>query len=665
MHRRAWTTIRTISAVASVALVLASAAVTSASAVSLSSARVAAPAAPQVRVDQVGYPTGATKQAYVMLGARVAGGVSFSVVGATGVVFRGRSRDDAGGWSARYRAVYGLDFSPIHRAGTYRIRVGAAVSPPFVIASGAALYRRLVGNGARYFTSERDGANVARSVLDRQPANLTDARATVYATPAYDSDDNLIGGFTKVGGPVDVSGGWFDAGGGYEKFGYTASYSDALLLMAARDFRGPQAVALRSEAEFGLNWMRKLWNPAKKVMYVQVGIGNGNASGTIAGDYDYWFLPQAEDRLGAKPGSPDYYVEYRPVFAAAAPGRRVSPDLAGRYAADYALGAQLAAGPGSGPAGQAAALRLLGRARSVYAMAQTTDVRSIVTAFPHDYYPGTEWKSDMLWGAAEIALADERLGLPCAQLRRDLAVAARWARAYIAQGHPAGGDTLNLYDNGALGEAELLRAMGCGAAGGAVRCDHRNTVIAPASLLGDLAAQLRVGQQSAHGDAFGLGTALGDSDATPHAFGLYVTDALYQEYGGAAGALDATYAPFARRQLNYALGANPWGASFVVGAGTDFPHCMQSEIANLSGSLTGYGALQLGATVDGPSSPDNFVGLGTVSGMRACGAGSYGAFGNSLASYEDNVVSWPSVEPADDYSAISLLAFTYGAAGLG
>jgi len=51
--------------------------------------------------------------------------------------------------------------------------------------------------------------------------------------------------------------------------------------------------------------------------------------------------------------------------------------------------------------------------------------------------------------------------------------------------------------------------------------------------------------------------------------------------------------------------------------------------------------------------------------MRACGHGSYGAFNNATVSYEDNVVSWPSVEPAADYSAISLLAFTFGTAGLG
>ena len=103
----------------------------------------------------------------------------------------------------------------------------------------------------------------------------------------------------------------------------------------------------------------------------------------------------------------------------------------------------------------------------------------------------------------------------------------------------------------------------------------------------------------------------------------------------------------------------------MVGAGTVFPHCMQSEIANLAGSLTGTGNIQLGATTDGPSSPANFIGLGTVSGMRACSAGNFAPFNTKAAAYEDNVVSWPSVEPADDYTANSLLAFALGGAGLG
>jgi endoglucanase len=250
--------------------------------------------------------------------------------------------------------------------------------------------------------------------------------------------------------------------------------------------------------------------------------------------------------------------------------------------------------------------------------------------------------------AAEIALADEATGVRPAELHADLATAPRWARAYIAQGHPADGDTFNLYDNGAVAEAELLQA---------IRHDDglRPAPIGPATLLGDLAAQLRTGQDWAKGDPFALGTQLGQSDAAPHAFGLFITNALYQEYGGAS-----QYAAFAQQQLNFAL--TPWGTSFVVGAGTVYPHCMQSEIANLGGSLTGTGAIQLGAATDGPSSPANFEGLGTVSGMRDCSAGSFAPFNTKTAAYEDNVVAWPSVEPADDYTADSLPAFALGTA---
>jgi endoglucanase len=614
-----------------------------------SAAAAGAAAVPaQVRVNQVAYPSSGTKVAYAMLPGRVSG-ASFTVSGVHGAVLRGRSAADVGSWNSRYRAVYKLQFSAVRRPGRYRITVAAggqsATSPPFTIGATSARYGRLVRNAVRYFTSERDGSNVEHSVLSREPANLTDARAAVYAAPKYDSNDNLAGQLRTIGGPVNVSGGWFDAGGGYEKFAYTASYADGLLEIAQRDFPG-RYPTLGPEARFGLSWLQKLWNPAKKTLYIQVGIGNGNASNTIQGDYNFWFQPQAEDRLnvktGGNPGPSGYYVKYRPVFEAAPPGQQISPEFAGRFAADFGLAAQLAARTSRPDAERMAAL-----ARGIYAMAKTTGVGAIVTTFPHDYYGGTEWKSDMLWAAAELALADEALHAPAARLRADLTAASRWARAYIEQGHPAGGDTLNLYDNGALGEGELLRALQHGGAAAGPG------VISRRALLADLAAQLRLGERWAGGDPFGLGTQLGGSDATPHAFGLYITNALYRQYGGGG-----QFAAFAQQQLNFALGANGWGTTFVVGAGRTFPHCMQSEIANLAGS----GSIQLGAVTDGPSSPQNFVGLGTVSGMRACSAGDFGPFNTKTAQYEDNVVAWTSVEPADDYAANSLLAFAFAAA---
>ena len=611
--------------------------------------------AAQVRVNQVGYPAGGPKVAYAMLPAKVTA-VRFEVITPYGVAYRGTSARDLGSWNSGYQAVYQLSFSGLRLPGQYQVKLlspAVAVSPEFIIGDGTQLYGQLVNNAVQYFTSERDGPDVDSSVLDRQPANLTDERAYVYADPAYDSNDNLLGSLKKIAGPVDVSGGWFDAGGGYEKFAFTASYADALMLLAARALsnkQGPNSYdMLQPEAAFGLQWISKLWNPARKVLYAQVGIGNGNASNTIQGDYNFWFLPQREDRMnvasGGNPGPSAYYVKYRPVFEAAPPGQKVSPDLAGRFAADFALGAQLSAARDP-----AQAEHMLSLARGVYAMAKTSDVGQLVTAFPHDYYPGTQWKSDMLWGAAEIALADEATGAPAARVRADLLTAARWAAAYLAQGHS---DTFNLYDDGAVAEAELLQAMRQAGI-------SWWSPIAPGALLGDMAAQLRAGEAQAKGDPFALGTQLGQSDASPHAFGLFITDALYQKYGGSD-----QFESFAQQQLNFALGANGWGSSFVVGAGTVFPHCMQSEIANLAGSLTGGGSIQLGATTDGPSDPANFSGLGTVSGMRACSAGHFGPYNTKTAAYEDNVVSWPSVEPADDYTANSLLAFALGAAGLG
>jgi endoglucanase len=611
----------------------------------------------EVRVNQVGYPAVGAKVAYAMLPARVAS-VAYTVSDSRGVVLRGRSADDVGGWNSRYKAVYKLTFSGLTRPGTsYRLQISAggqtAQSPAFAVGETSADYGRLVTNAVRYFTSERDGPDVEHSVLSREPANLTDQRATVYATPRYDGNDNLLGKFRRIGGPVNVSGGWFDAGGGYEKFAYTASYADGLLEMAQRDFPG-QYPTLGPEASFGLNWLEKLWRPARKVLYIQVGIGNGNASNTIQGDYNFWFPPQAEDKMnvrkGGHPGPSAHYVKYRPVFAAAAAGKPISPDFAGRFAADFGLAAQLA-----GPADRTQAEHMLALARGVYAMAKTTHVGKIVTTFPNDYYGGTEWKSDMLWGAAEIALADEALGAPASQVHADLVVASTWARAYIAQGHPSGGDTFNLYDNGAVGEGDLLAALRQAHRGWHEPSD-RNGLVGVHALLNDLAVQLRLGESQAHGDPFALGTQLGSSDATPHAFGLYITNALYEQYGGSR-----QFAAFAQQQLNFALGSNGWGSSFVVGAGSTYPHCMQSEIANLAGSLTGKGNIQLGAVTDGPSDPSEFVGLGTVGGMRKCSAGHFSSFNTKTAKYEDNVVSWPSVEPADDYTANSLLAFAFAA----
>ncbi len=103
------------------------------------------------------------------------------------------------------------------------------------------------------------------------------------------------------------------------------------------------------------------------------------------------------------------------------------------------------------------------------------------------------------------------------------------------------------------------------------------------------------------------------------------------------------------------LGRNAWGSSFVVGAGRVFPNCMQSQIANLSGSLNGRPPLQLGATVDGPNPADVFTDLGLPGGAHSCpagGANRFRPFDARGARYMDDARAWPSVEPTLDYTAL-------------
>jgi endoglucanase len=119
-----------------------------------------------------------------------------------------------------------------------------------------------------------------------------------------------------------------------------------------------------------------------------------------------------------------------------------------------------------------------------------------------------------------------------------------------------------------------------------------------------------------------------------------------------------TYANFSRRQLDFVLGANAWGTSFIVGAGKIFPFHMQHQIANLAGSLDGTPPLLLGATVDGPARGKS---SGTPDGARPTpwpgGKNPFAPFDGSKVQYVDDVGSWATVEPADDYAIPTALLF--------
>jgi endoglucanase len=610
------------------------------------------PARAYVRVNQVGFAPGEPRRA-LLLSEDARPQARFSVRRrGGGVALRGRVGRDLGGWSRRFRHVYPIDLSRLTAPGAYAVTVGGAVgSPTFRVAEGSQLYGRLLGNAIAYYRSVRDGPDVIPGALQRRPAHLRDSSAPVYRRPRYNSDGELLGRLHAAGGTADLSGGWFDAGD-YLKFAHTSAYVDAVLLLAARDSaaRFPAGFEPAAEARFGADWLLRAWDDGSATLYHQVGIGDGNGR-TILGDHDFWRLPEADDRLRVRPGAPNVFVALRPALRAAAPGAPVSPNLAGRLAAAFGLCAQVfrASDP-------AYADRCLLAGEHIFGAARTKHVGRLLTAEPYAYYPESEWRDDLELGATELARALQAAPAPATAPHADpgfyLGEAARWAAAYLRR-PGAGGGPLDVYDVSALGHAELADALSApGAPAG--------LPVSRGSLITALERALTLGRRRAHAEPFGLAFAPGQFDTAPHALGYAVMADRYERLSGSRA-----FRVFGQRELDWVLGANAWGASFVVGAGRNFPRCMQSQIANLSGSLNGRPPLQLGATVGGPNSPDQFADLGLPDGGRRCprdGRDRYRRFSGHGARYLDDVRSWPSVEPAIDYTALTLLAFSARAA---
>jgi len=581
------------------------------------------PAHPEVhgviRVDQAGYAPGEHKQAYLMTTVP-AKGLRFTVLDGKGrPVLSGKvAATSRGSWNAGYPAVYPIDLSRLDRPGTYRIRVGRLVSPGFPVRTAAAIYGEVVRDGVRFFRTQSD------------TAHRNDATATVYATPHFAEEDVIADAdLTRIGGPVDVAGGWYDAGD-YLKFTHTTAYGAITLLAAARAL-GPAGAALRDEARPGVDWLGKAWDQRSHTLRLQVGIGSGNEAGTFTGDHDLWRLPAADDR--DTDHADRYAAAHRPVFDAAPPGAPISPNLAGRVAAAFALAAQQDAAryPRRARAELSAATSLYARA------AVKTPPKPLVTALPNEFYPESTWHDDMELGATEIALALHRLGLPGG--RAYVRDAAGYAHGYLAA---ETGDTFNLYDVSALAHADLLTAIRW--TGG-----PRGLAAGPDRLVADLRRQVRTGADRAAKDVFHAGGVYTDFDVDSHTFGLIATEAMYRTATG-----DTRYAAFATQQRDWLLGANAWGVSLMIGVGSTFPRCPQHQIANLTGRPL------IGAVVNGPNDPSLFEdGLGDyLDDMVKCpanGADTYGPFTGHGSRFVDDVRAWQTDEPALDMTGSAIL----------
>jgi len=609
--------------------------------------------AAELRVDQAGYPAG--QRVVVSLMSRGSElGAPFAVLDAHGAdVARGSVQREAGAWSARFRHVYELDLGELP-AGSYSLNVAGVPRLTFAVVPPGRLYAPLAASAIRFFQAQRDGRDVIPGPLGRRPSHLRDATARLYAIPRY-RRGTLAGRLRAAGGRRNVAGGWFDAGD-YLKLAATASFSEVLMLKALRDVpRGAgDPVALRAEARFGLDWLLRLWDRRTGVLVYQVGIGDGNDS-SILGDHDLWRLPQADDRLDARRSSTTALIARRPALVANRPGRPVPPNLAGRLAGAFGLCAQVFAADEP-----AFARRCLLAGQSLYDHAGRHV--PILVSSPSSYYAEPLWRGDMELGAIELYLGTRRLGgagLLHAHADRYLSPAGRWADSYMRD-PLAGEESLSEGDLAAIAHFDLARALAAIGRPRLARLPGVEVPTDPGTLAADLRSELRLATARARHDPFGRGSVAGGRDTVPHAFGLAIEAGLYDTL-----VRRPAYAALAGRQLSWVLGRNAWGASFVVGAGRRFPRCLHHQVANLRGSLDGAAPLLLGATVDGPNSAPAADESGLPDGARRCprGPDPYPAFDGRGLHYRDAAASPSTSEPADDYTALALLAFAQAASG--
>jgi endoglucanase len=691
-----------------------------------------------VRVNQIGYEAGEVPFRAYLMSKAAENGATFKVVNSQGVTaYSGHVGALLGNWSHSQTVtynVYAIDFN-VPGSDLYTISVSGpedATSPTFAVDARDTLYSGLLLNTLFFYETERDGADFIPNELRTAPGHLKDKNAHVYDTPPLDSNDfidNVPPTPPLVSAKLpnlDASGGWWDAGD-YEKYVETTSYTTALMEIGVRDFPNqmgayapvdppappgsisyagnsglgaPSSSDFTDEARFGVEWLMKMWNDKTQTLYYQVdntqdwdyyGEGDpssssGNCGGTyntpycLITEYDIWTLPQAADNY-QQPGDPEpcdpyttFFICYRPVYLAAPAASPISPNLAGRLAADFALCYQL-----NRTSDRSLANRCLKVAEDIFALANTsypdpaptvgsgTCGNCLLTIAPFDGYPENVWEDDMELGATELYFAlqsDEDHknlppGLPHADPMYYLRQAAQFAANYITNIYDTGNtDTLNLYDVSGLAHFELFRALDMAG-------NPSGLPVSAASIRKQLLLQVGDAITQAGADSWGFGYQWNFGDTTSHGAGLSVmaSEAYYLTQS-------KIYNTYSQRWLANILGTNPWGSSFIVGDGSTFPNCIQHQVANLAGALDGTSGgtpVLWGAAAEGPAS---YASSGVVDGMILCPAkggdtfkkfnGNDGAFNASQkAVYKDNVQSFSTTEPAIDLTATSFLMWSW------
>jgi hypothetical protein len=289
--------------------------------------------------------------------------------------------------------------------------------------------------------------------------------------------------------------------------------------------------------------------------------------------------------------------------------------VAGRAAAALALAARLfrTAAPAQSRRYQTAAIRFYDCGRRHH---------GVLTTQPADFYPEKSWEQDM-------ALAAEHL-----YRLTHSATYLRDAQRLAAVAGPGEG-ALSLYGLHGLAHEEVLPLV-------------------PQRRRKPFLEALRVDCDRAH------------ARARPP-FRLAV-DPTWGTAGRACGAgtlcllaapllHDPSLLDVAQAQRDYLLGCNPFGVSFLIGAGQRYPHHPHHPLAEL-------GPLPLtGAVVGGPAPPSIREEQGFTKDVDGKAPEEDRVLQSSTLSYHDDSGDWVTNEPALDYAADALLLLAAYARG--
>ena len=407
-----------------------------------------------VRVDQLGFTPDETKVAY-LLAAAPAEGATFTVVDAAGAeVLRGTAGPNRGPWNDAWPSVQPLDLTALNTPGTYRIEMtgrGGGVVTELHDRDGGGPVRAPRGGRGRVLPGaagrrRRDPRRRSR----RKPSHLNDRdlastrgrptkTRTATSSSAARSTASTATSTSRAAGSTPAT----------SSSSPTRRRTRRPDVSRQRELGDAAPADLTAEARFGLDWLRKAWDPRSGRCTSRSGSAPATPQARSTATTTCGGCPRRDDTLAGR-GEPV------PALSAGVPGQRPGDTAAAEPR--RARGRRVRpGGPGRRRGDPARARRELATAAAIFRRAKTAKVTEadVVTALPHAFYPESSWRDDLELGAAELALAGQALGDPRAGawLRRQRRLGRRVPRA---RGGPRHAEPLR---HERVAHADLVRAM--------------------------------------------------------------------------------------------------------------------------------------------------------------------------------------------------------------